>query len=139
MRELQERLHGVGQRTTRQREAVYTALCGTKLHPTAEELFLQVRGGVPGISLATVYNTLEALVACGLALKLAGEGPARYDADCSLHGHAHCRRCGRVSDLSGESLAGMLDTIPMPAGFIPHALSITVEGTCARCEEIPTR
>ncbi|HEY3418206.1 MAG TPA: transcriptional repressor [Armatimonadota bacterium] len=137
MRELQERLQGVGQRMTRQRAAVYTALRGTRAHPTADELFLLVRADLPGISLATVYNTLEALVACGLALKLAGEGPARYDADCSLHGHARCRRCGRVADLPDASLAGMLAEIPVPAGFLPQALSINVEGICGCCGETP--
>ena len=46
-------------RLTRQREEIYAALAATKAHPTAEELLRAVRSSHPGISLATVYNTLE--------------------------------------------------------------------------------
>ena len=64
---LREALEGSGQRFTEQRAAVFRYLAHTKVHPTADEVFLAVRQDLPGISLATVYKSLETLVGCGLA------------------------------------------------------------------------
>ncbi len=57
---------------------------------------------IPRISLATVYKSLEALVAIGVATKLtAGIGAtrARYDARRDMHYHFRCLRTGTVHDL----------------------------------------
>lgn len=81
---------GCGVRCTRQRELVYSALAGTDTHPTVEDLLVRVRAADPGISQATVYNTLDTLVSCGLAHRLPSRsagGPCRYDADVSPHVH----------------------------------------------------
>lgn len=118
---------------TAQREALYRALCATRAHPTAEELYIGVRGTVPGLSLATVYNTLEMLVTAGFALKLPGDGPARYDATCDPHGHARCTVCGAVLDLPAACAIGGLDGMPMPDGFLPHALNLEITGQCKGC------
>ena len=54
--DLRRVLEARGQRCTAQRAAVYRFLHGTDIHPTAEEVFLRVRGELPGISLATVLQ-----------------------------------------------------------------------------------
>jgi Fur family peroxide stress response transcriptional regulator len=98
-------------RCTRQRELVYTALARTKQHPTAEDLYRTVHEVDPGLSLATVYNTLEALVACGLGRRLSsGGGPCHYDADMDPHVHvslADGRLIDVPQDLSERLLAGL--------------------------------
>lgn len=95
------RRHGL--RCTRQREELYAALCATKSHPTAEELYLAVRDRNPGLSLATVYNTLDAFTRCGLVRRIAGvaSGAARFDADLSPHVHV-VHTDGRIADLPEE-------------------------------------
>jgi Fe2+ or Zn2+ uptake regulation protein len=93
-------LETAGWRCTPQRLAVYGYLARADHHPTAEEVFRGVRVEIPKISLATVYKALEALVACGLATKLAeGDGSARYDARSERHYHLRCLRSGSVLDL----------------------------------------
>lgn len=85
-----------GLRCTRQRELVYQTLASSRAHPTADELFqaLNPERDAPddaGLSLATVYNTLEAFSCAGLIRKIPapdGKGPCRYDADLSDHAHA---------------------------------------------------
>jgi Fe2+ or Zn2+ uptake regulation protein len=98
-------------RCTRQRELVYSALAATTGHPTAEELYRAVRDREPGLSLATVYNTLEALVECGLSRRISnGHGPAHYDADMQPHVHVSMgdgRVCDVPEDLSRRLLAGL--------------------------------
>ncbi len=81
---------------------VYRALAATKAHPTAEELHRLVESVSPGTSLATVYNTLEALCGAGLARRIATtQGATRYDADLSNHVHA-VREDGSVIDLPSD-------------------------------------
>ncbi|HMN40707.1 MAG TPA: transcriptional repressor [Phycisphaerales bacterium] len=86
-----------GLRCTAQREQVYAALLASKVHPTAEELHDLLNqpdavGATGGISLATVYNTLDVLTRHGLARRIAparsGASAAfRYDADTRNHAH----------------------------------------------------
>ncbi len=102
-------------RCTSQRTDVYAALKGTKSHPTAEQLHRMVHERSPGTSLATVYNTLDALCSAGLARRIpTAGGVARYDADVSDHLHA-VTSDGRVmdvpSDLCGEILQALPDRI----------------------------
>ena len=80
-------------RCTKQRTRVYCALEACKSHPTAEELHELVNSGSEAccMSLATVYNTLEALCSAGLCQKIVSPtgsaAAARYDADIDEHLH----------------------------------------------------
>ena len=70
-------LEKAGSRYTQQRAAVYAYLEQVQSHPTAEEVYKAVQSRLPCISLATVYNALEALVEARLANKLTyGDGSA---------------------------------------------------------------
>lgn len=98
---LREGLERVGRRFTRQRSEVYRWLRQVTSHPTAEQVFAAVRLTIPHLSLATVYNALEALVEAGLASRLADDdgGPVRYDGRAEAHYHLRCQRTGEVRDL----------------------------------------
>jgi Fur family peroxide stress response transcriptional regulator len=93
------REHGL--RVTRQREDLYNALAATKAHPSADELFNSVRHNSSGLSLATVYNTLEVFVDAGLCRKIHAAGATRYDATTSNHAHVQTTD-GRVLDLPSD-------------------------------------
>ena len=98
--DLRQALVQAGCRVTRQRDAVFQFLRSVDSHPSAEQIFQEVRHKIPNISLATVYKALEALVAAGVALKLANaEGPARYDCHCEDHYHLRCTTTGEIRDL----------------------------------------
>jgi len=102
-------------RCTKQRRAIYEALSATAEHPTADDLYRRVHRRIDGISLATVYNTLEAFCRTGLAQRLAGSGKhhsARYDAGAQPHSHLRCVQSGEVRDLPMDLNRRMLDSIP---------------------------
>ena len=104
--------HGI--RATRQREVIYAALAASHEHPTAEELLRAVRVFQPGLSLATVYNTLETFTRAGLCRKVcmsAAGGACRYDADLSDHLHA-VTPDGRVWDIPSDLGEAVLGHIP---------------------------
>ncbi len=119
-----------GLRCTRQRQVVYAALAGTREHPTAEAIYDAVRqdSGSAGISLATVYNTLETLSNCGLCRKLATPGgPARFDALTDEHAHvvaADGSMMDLPEDLSDRVMAGVRD--PELIAEIEKRLGVTV-------------
>ena len=130
-----------GLRCTRQREAVYAALKATKKHPTPEQLHTLVTSQEPGISLATVYNTLDARCDAGLCRRFATESGAsggsayRYDAD--IEDHAHLETAdGRLLDLP-ESLDDELqDAIPAELlRRIEHATGVKIDRVALRLIE----
>ncbi len=105
------REHGL--RATRQRETLYAALAATTSHPTADELFAFVRDQQAGLSLATVYNTLEAFVEAGLCQRIHAGNATRYDASTGDHGHVQTSD-GRVLDLP-EALSRKIQRAIDPA------------------------
>ena len=136
---LRRALEASGQRFTEQRAAVYRFLAATDRHPTADEVFLQVRGAVPGISLATVYKSLETLVGCGLAVKLAyADGSARYDGRTDPHHHVRCLACGRVSDIPArmpeDAVASLSEATE---GFRITGYRLELAGYCRECDSVP--
>jgi len=138
---LREALDLNGQRFTEQRAAVYRFLSSTDKHPTADEVFLAVRSEVSVISLATVYKSLETLVGCGLAIKLAsGDGSARYDGRTDPHHHARCLNCSRMFDLPGEVREPELPELDEgPAGFRVTGYRLELTGYCTSCAQRMSR
>jgi Fe2+ or Zn2+ uptake regulation protein len=87
-------------KNSRQRAAVLAALRGTKAHPTAAWIYEQVKAGIPGVSLGTVYRNLGILRDQGELRVLHVPGPHdRFDGDMSPHYHLLCPLCGRVEDV----------------------------------------
>ena len=125
-----------GQRCTAQRAAVYRFLHATDAHPTAEEVFRRVRTELPGISLATVYKSLETLVACGLAQKLSyGDSSARYDGRTDPHTHARCLGCGRIADVPGPIPGAEQLRLDDHAGpFRVTGIWLELTGYCVECD-----
>jgi len=77
-----------GIRCTKQRLILFEAMSLPGRHPTAEELHERVKSHFNGLSLATVYNTLETFCRCGLCQKLPTScSGARYDANLRQHLH----------------------------------------------------
>jgi Fe2+ or Zn2+ uptake regulation protein len=132
---LREALEGSGQRFTEQRAAVYRYLAGTAVHPTADEVFSAVRRDLPGISLATVYKSLETLVGCGLAVKLTfADQSSRYDGRTDPHHHARCVVCGRVMDLAGDISPAEIDALRREAdSFTVTGYRLELSGYCSAC------
>lgn len=135
-RVLREALDASGQRFTEQRAAVFRFLAATDSHPTADEVFLRVRDDLPGISLATVYKSLETLVGCGLAVKLSyADGSARYDGRTDPHHHVRCLQCGRVADIGGRVPEGEVHRLRSHAdGFRVTGYRLELTGYCPECD-----
>lgn len=129
---LNQQLADRGFRFTPQREHVYAVLLQKRDHPTAEEVFIRAKRELPEISMATVYNCLDALVRCGLVRQVALErGAARFCSNMREHCHFYCDACDNVFDI--EIPPGM--GIPLPQGYQAQRLDIAIHGRCPACAQ----
>jgi Fe2+ or Zn2+ uptake regulation protein len=133
-RTYEETISHNGLRLTPQRRHVYDSLLSHRDHPTATEVFIRVKDGMPSISLATVYNCLEALAACGLVKQVhVDREPTRYCANLEEHGHFICDDCGKVFDIDLSSGKKINRAWSLPAGFIVASHELNLRGTCSAC------
>lgn len=131
--ELTQRCRAAGMNLTPQRIAIYRALVEAKDHPTPESLFERVRPGMPTLSLATIYKTLEALARLGLVTEMPATGQSRrFDANMERHHHLVCDGCGSVSDYQDGALEAIEAPAPIP-GFRAERIDIHVHGLCREC------
>jgi Fe2+ or Zn2+ uptake regulation protein len=129
---LLERLRDRGWRVTSQRRAVAEALHGEHVHLTADEVHRRARDVLPEVSLATVYNTLNEMVAMGEVAEVRhARGPSRYDPNVGVMPHHHllCTVCGSLFDVDGPRRPGRLPdrrgrrAVPRHVRRLPHGLT----------------
>ena len=132
--ELTQAFRQQGLKHTPQRQLLFRLLHGNTVHPSAEALYTQASEVMPGISLRTIYQTLNDLVAMGeLQLVSVGSGPARFDPNVDDHHHAVCAECGDVVDVYVRNLAVL--QIEGLGGFQPDSARLVFSGTCRRCAD----
>lgn len=69
-------------------------------HLSSEEVFERVKHKLPGISRATVYNTLHTLAECGAIRELVlNPGSVLYDSNPGAHHHFVCEDTGEIIDI----------------------------------------
>lgn len=141
-REMLERVRRAGLKLTAQRLAIVRELAADPTHPTAQELYDRLRVSQPGMSFATVYNTLDALAAAGLCAALSlSPGASRFDPNMHAHHHAVCDACGLVRDVpltpseasKSVSTAPVSAAVPLAPGFEVRSVERIYRGLCAPC------
>ena len=123
-----------GQRVTPQRLAVARLLDEFADHVTAETLHRRVQERMPGVSLPTVYATLELLEELGLLGRLLTEsGAVVYDPNLAEHHHLVCSVCGAIHDVEASFDDGPIMRAARRNGFAPAAAQVVIRGRCAGC------
>ncbi len=118
-----------GLRMTRQRQEVYRTLMQERNHPTANDVFMRVKDRLPNISLATVYNCLEALVQHGIIRQVNFERESsRYCPNLSEHGHFHDATTGVIHDVDFKPGISLADVLNLPPGAVIDDVEITLRG-----------
>ncbi len=137
--ELTQLFRDRGLKVTPQRQCIFRVLHGNGSHPTAHAVFESVCEEMPTISLRTVYQTLNNLVALGEIQQVdTGTGAARFDPATGAHHHLVCTRCGAMRDVHD----GLAD-LPLPArqhqGFTISGAEVVFRGLCAKCSRTTSR
>ena len=85
---------------TPQRLAILQYLEKNKTHPTADQIYKELKNKNPSLSKTTVYNSLDILRQNEIIKSLTICGSEyRYDFDNDLHHHFLCTKCGRIYDI----------------------------------------
>jgi Fe2+ or Zn2+ uptake regulation protein len=123
-----------GQRVTPQRLAIARTVRELDRHTTAETVFGRVSEQMPGVSLPTVYATLDLLEEVGLVRRVPTEaGTAVYDPRTEDHHHLVCRSCGEIVDVDAPVDRGALLAAARTQGFTPDDAQVVVRGLCSNC------
>lgn len=121
---------------TTQRHAVYEAILDHSDHPTAEQLYREVRRQLPQISRMTVHRILGNFVSLGLVARICHPGSAaRFDPKLGRHHHLVCLDCGSIMDIEDPRL----NRLPWPEvnlhEFQIQDYHVHFRGLCARCRK----
>ena len=121
-------------RLTPQRLAILEFLEGNRNHPSADDIYRKVKAGFPGMSRATVYNTLDLLCRQGeLAELTVDPRRRRYDPDTSAHHHLVCRACGLIVDIFRDFRILLSDE--ERESFLVESTHVQFTGLCLQCRE----
>ena len=135
---LSEGVRARGGKVTPQRERIFRYLAEHGDHPTAEAVYAAVVADMPTISLRTVYQTLNDLVAGGELHLLDVGGAVRFDTTVDPHHHLVCSACGRIVDVPAD-----FPEVRIPASLEPEfrvdATEIVFRGTCSACTGVEAR
>jgi Fur family peroxide stress response transcriptional regulator len=127
-------LRAAGIRVTPQRLAVYGVLRESGDHLSAEMIFRRVRATQPGLSLATVYRTLEMLRDAGLAVEgRLGDSRNFYETNVEPHFHLVCTGCHTVRDLDPEQALRLQREVTERSGYRIRWSRLEFYGSCTDC------
>ncbi len=127
-------IEGLG--LTKQRETILRVIRESDKHLTANEVFDDARRQMPGISFATVYNSLNYLKKEGLIGEIKfTTGANLYDGKLDRHDHALCNRCGKLVDLELSIPKKLLEEAASRSQFKPDTIELTLRGLCPECKK----
>lgn len=132
--QLADMMHHNGIRPSVHRLAILSFVANAKTHPSADEIFTELKGRFPSLSRTTIYNSLHTLTDAGLLKELEiDSGNKHYDlAPQPPHSHFICRRCARIFDMP---LPDTLQELTSP-GFMVDSVDLYYKGLCPQCRRI---
>jgi Fur family peroxide stress response transcriptional regulator len=124
-------------RYSKQRQLILETLKQSLVHPTAEQIYEEVKIKMPSISLGTVYRNLSLLVDKKEIRRFEspGEVSTRYDGRNDDHSHLVCNVCNKVYDINVETFQHLDDTLSNLTGFVVEEHDIVLKGICRECQK----
>lgn len=133
------------QPATPQRLAIASVVLGAEQPLGADEVVDRLRAAGPAPGVATVYRTIDVLMACGLVVEEDNrEGfrrfvPVRDDVSSD---ELLCTQCGEVARVSDAVVAERARMMSASQGFLAVRHRLVVYGRCAACQatsqQLPT-
>jgi len=124
-----------GLRHSNRREQVARVFFSTSKHVGIEELYMAVQRVNPKIGIATVYRTLNLLVAGNLAARRNFEtGATTYEkAKREHHDHLICTSCGKIVEFHREEIERLQDEVAEKYGYDLRSHKMELYGICRSC------
>lgn len=122
-----------GLRMTKQRREVLSVILSDRDHPTANDVFSRSQERMPTISLATVYNCLEALVSHKIVRQVNFERESsRYCPNLADHCHFQDEKSGTIHDVVFKEGVKLEDFLELPQGTEISHLEISLKGSLGK-------
>lgn len=124
-------------RMTKQRKTILKVLKNTDSHPTADEIYEEVKKEIPNISLGTVYRNLNLLADKGkiIVINYAND-QSHYDGNTENHYHFRCNNCGDVFDLELDLLDKKVNNkVENNTNFKVENHRLEFYGLCPSCQD----
>ena len=120
---------------SKQREALITMLRNRYDHPTAEQLYNDLKSKFPRISLGTVYRNLSLLESLGEVVKISANGTSeRYDGNMGEHYHFACEKCSGIEDLDIPVMNELTAQVEKTTRGDVTRHSMVFYGICEKCK-----
>ena len=123
-------------RPTRERFLLLDEIMKMTGHFDADQVYASLSKKNLKASRATVYNTLDLLVSCGLISKYRfGENHSRYEKAFGRprHDHIICLECGEILEFVTTKLEAIQNEVCEEKKFQPHNSTLQIFGICSRC------
>jgi Fur family transcriptional regulator, peroxide stress response regulator len=128
-------LRSKGYKATPQRIAICKIALNSKAHPSAQQVYDEVKKIHPTVSLATVYKTLDVLRDLDLVQELVfPKGQARFDSYMIPHINLICLNCGTIADLDDGTVEEITRKVAVATNFKPAGQRMDVYGLCQKCQ-----
>ncbi len=121
------------QRNSRQRKLILDIVASRHDHPTADQIYLDVRTQDSKISRGTVYRNLGILSENGEIANVKVPAADRYDSRLDRHYHMFCTGCKRVFDVPLEYQEQYDEQVEKETGFKISRHRLFFEGLCQEC------
>ena len=132
-----EALRSKGYKATPQRIAICRIALNSRAHPSALQVYDEVKKVHPTVSLATVYKTLEVLRDLELVQEINfPKGQARFDSYMNPHINLICLKCGKITDLDDMTIGEITRKVEATTKFKPTGQCVDVYGICQKCSDI---
>jgi Fe2+ or Zn2+ uptake regulation protein len=123
------------QRKTRQRQLVLDAVRARCAHPSADQIYLDVRAVADKISRGTVYRNLNFLTRKGEILHVKLTLTDRFEARVDMHYHLLCTGCGVVCDVPLPYNRELDKQAAEKTGYTVDRHRSVFEGLCPNCRQ----
>ena len=135
--ELMNKLREHEYRLTPQRVALLRLLATSVGHPSATQLYDQLRDQFPTTSPGTVYKTLNLLKDMDEVLELGfSDDDNRYDGNKPYpHPHLICMRCRKITDPEVSLAQGLVQEVARQSGFQIVGHRLDFYGLCPDCQD----
>ena len=121
------------QRNTKQKQMVLSAVQARSDHPTADQIFFDVRLSESRISRGTVYRNLSQLSDKGEINHIKVPGADRFDWRLDKHCHLICTDCLKVCDAPAPYSEKADEELSAVTGYRINRHRTVFEGICPDC------
>ena len=132
-----DRLRPAGTKRSGKRDQIVNTFLKQEGHLSADDLVDIIKREDHRISRATVYRTLQWMVAAGIARKVDfGEGRFRFEHSYRHPRHYHliCKTCNRSFEFLSSDIEALVEEVAAARNFTARQSVVQIYGTCEACQ-----